>query len=230
MSSQIHLVDLKNAGERRRYAALLCGVLSAVAVWVTSLGHVDHQSLTAHMIQHLVLMTVSAPLILLGAQHRLMFVSVKPRLSTLLLCWLAGTVCVIGWHVPGVFEFGQRTVGWHEFELATFLAAGLLFWWPLLRHWRNDKGRAQWFMVLYLFLATLPCDALSAFLAFCGRPVYASADCVPGAAEGLALRDQEVAGALMWAWVTFAYALPAAIIAIRILSGERRPKRLFAVI
>lgn len=74
-----------------------------------------------------------------------------------------------------------------------------------------------------LFLAAIPCDALSAFLAFCGRVAY------PAYALGLqslkhnALADQELAGATMWAWVTFAYLIPALVITMQILSfGDTR--------
>jgi cytochrome c oxidase assembly factor CtaG len=56
----------------------------------------------------------------------------------------------------------------------------------------------RWSIPLYLFTATLPCDALSAFLVLCGHvvyPVYASG---PGAFDMSPLRDQELAGSIMW--------------------------------
>jgi len=62
---------------------------------------------------------------------------------------------------------------------------------------------------LYLFLATLPCDALSAYLAFCDRVVYPEYLSVQRQFGMTALQDQELAGALMWVFVTFAYLLPA---------------------
>ena len=77
-----------------------------------------------------------------------------------------------------------------------------------------------WSTVLYLFLATLPCDALSAFLAFCGRVVYPAYQAVPRRFVITTLQDQECAGALMWVAVTFAYLIPAVIITIRLLSGH----------
>jgi cytochrome c oxidase assembly factor CtaG len=73
-------------------------------------------------------------------------------------------------------------------------------------------------MLLYLFLATLPCDILSAFLVFCNRLIYPSYLSTPRLLSLSALQDQERAGALMWVWVTFAYLIPAVVIAMRILS------------
>jgi putative membrane protein len=75
---------------------------------------------------------------------------------------------------------------------------------------------------LYLFLATLPCDALSAFLTFCGRVVYPHYLSVHRLFNISPLGDQECAGALMWVWVTFVYLAPAVVVTIRMLSPQRR--------
>src|SRR5580700_10800298 len=50
-----------------RLAAFACGLLTLWAVVGSPLAAMDHHLLTAHMAQHLILMTVAAPLILLGA-------------------------------------------------------------------------------------------------------------------------------------------------------------------
>jgi cytochrome c oxidase assembly factor CtaG len=73
-------------------------------------------------------------------------------------------------------------------------------------------------MALYLFLATLPCDILSAFLVFCNRPVYPFYLSTPQLFSMAPLQGQECAGALMWVWVTFAYLIPAVAITVQILS------------
>jgi cytochrome c oxidase assembly factor CtaG len=73
-------------------------------------------------------------------------------------------------------------------------------------------------MALYLFLATLPCDILSAFLVFCNRLVYPFYTSTPQLFSLPPLADQECAGALMWVWVTIAYLIPAVAITVQILS------------
>jgi putative membrane protein len=206
-----------------RLAALMGGLF---ALWVavgSPLAAMDHHLLTAHMAQHLLLMTVAAPLILLGAPR-----IVLPReIIHPIFCWLAATAVVIGWHVPALFELGMRSAVWHAFEHASFFAAGILFWWPVIQPWPSLASSPRWGVPLYLFLATLPCDALSAFLTFCGRvvyPHYLSADRLFDISP---LSDQECAGALMWVWVTFAYLAPAAVITMQMLSPQRRPIRAF---
>jgi putative membrane protein len=124
---------------------------------------------------------------------------------------------VIGWHVPALFELGMRSAGWHAFEHATFFAAGLAFWWPVI----EPKACPRWGIPIYLFLATLPCDALSAFLTFCDRVVYPHYLSAHRIFDFSPLADQACAGALMWIWVTFVYLAPAAAITIRTLSPQR---------
>lgn len=226
-----------------RLAAFMSGVL---AVWVavgSPLAGMDHQLLTVHMVQHLLLMTVAAPLILLGAPVIALLQSSPQRFRRTVLrpvlrwppaqgvgrivthpavCWLASTVTVIGWHVPALFQLGMQLEGWHEVEHASFFAAGLLFWWPVVQPWPSLARWPRWSVPMYLFLATLPCDALSAFLVFCGRVVYPHYLSAHRVFEISPLGDQESAGALMWVWVTFVYLVPAAGVTIQMLSPRRR--------
>jgi putative membrane protein len=222
-----------------KLVAFIAGVVSLWAAIASPLAGLDHQLLTAHMVQHLLLMTVAAPLILLGAPGVALSHGIPRRvtreISRLLrrcpavpsvgsvlghpvFCWLASTMVVIGWHVPAVFALGMQSSWWHNVEQASFFAAGLLFWWPVIQPRPSLERWPRWHTPVYLFLATLPCDALSGFLVFCNRVVY-SHYAAAGYRFGLSpLADQGCAGALMWIWVTFAYLIPAAVITIELLS------------
>lgn len=214
-----------------RAAAFFAGVLTLGAVLGSPLSTLDHHSLTAHMVQHLLIMTIAAPLILLGAPVAVLMHLLPAGVSGAfsrralfvhpVICWLAGVAVVIAWHVPAIFGAGMKSEGWHTFEQATFLIGGLLFWRPVIRPWPAMAKWPPWSTPVYLFLATLPCDALSAFLCLCNRVVYPHYS--PNQLYNLtALKDQACAGALMWVWVTFAYLLPAAALTFRQLSPERR--------
>jgi putative membrane protein len=226
-----------------RLIAFVSGVVSVWIAIASPLGALDHQLLTAHMAQHLLLMTVAAPLILLGSPviallHGLPQRFMQRVLGPLLLsppahgfgrivthpvfCWLASTAVVIGWHVPALFELGMQSAGWHKAEHVCFLAAGLLFWWPVVQPWPSFESWPRWRIPLYLFLATLPCDALSAFLAFCNRVVYSHYRVSSQFLDLSPLGDQECAGALMWVCVTFVYLAPAAGVTIQLLSPQSR--------
>jgi putative membrane protein len=142
-----------------------------------------------------------------------------------LVCWFAAMGALIGWHLPVVFELALRSEMWHAAEHASFLATGLLFWIPVIQPWPSTTVWPRWSIPLYLFLATLPCDALSAFLAFCDRVVYSSYLSAPRVFGISPLGDQECAGALMWACTTFVYLVPAVIITIQVLSPQPAPSR-----
>jgi putative membrane protein len=192
-----------------RAAALAGGLATAAIAVVPPIGHLEHHLLTAHMVQHLLLMLVAAPLILLGVGP---MAFPEPPSA---ICWLAGTATVIVWHIPASFELALRSHFWHVFEQASFLIAGILFWRPVI-------AGLRWPVPVYLFLATLPCDALSAFLAFCGHVVYPHYLAGHPEMFGLsAIEDQELAGALMWVAVTFAYLIPALVLTGRLLSAGR---------
>ncbi len=212
------------------------------ALWIalaSPLRAFHHELLSIHMVDHVLLMAVAAPLILLGAPFR-SFVHGLPKsfvregparflwwspvqqlgrvLGHPTFCWLAATVALIAWHVPVAFELGMRSDGWHEIEYACFFVTGLLFWWPVIRPWPNVAREPRWSIVLYLFFATLPCDALSAFLTFCDRvvyPCYLSGNRHFGISP---LQDQASAGALMWVCVTFVYLIPAVVITTQLLA------------
>jgi putative membrane protein len=219
-----------------RLAAFMSGLFSVWAALASPLATLDHQSLTIHMIKHLLLMTVAAPLVLAGAPVfplvcglPKLFVKTHSslaspparwlqRLKHPTASWLAGTAAVIGWHLPVAFELGMRSRWVHSFEDVCFLVAGLLFWLPILQSSPSVTRSPRGSMALYLFLATLPCDILSAFLVFCNRLVYPFYLSRPQIFSLSPLEDQECAGALMWVWVTFAYLIPAVVITVQALS------------
>jgi putative membrane protein len=233
-----------------RLAAFMGGLLSLWAAVGSPLAGMDHHLLTAHMAQHLLLMTVAAPLILLGAPAIVLLHGLPQDLARRALrplarsravhglrdivthpvfCWLASSSVVIGWHMPAAFEQGMQSAGWHAMEHASFLAAGLSFWWPVIQPWPSLSEWPRWRIPLYLFLATLPCDALSAFLTFCNRVVYPHYLSAHRLFDISPLVDQQSAGALMWVWVTFAYLVPAAVVTIQMLSPQKHTSRVEVV-
>jgi putative membrane protein len=191
-----------------RSARFLFGVF---LIWIalgSPLADYDHHLLIVHMIQHLLLMTVASPLILLA---------VPPAVSSRwhpkpVLCWTVATLTLIGWHVPVILTMAMQSEVLHAVELSSFLLAGFLFWWPVV------STEPQWSTVLYLFFATLPCDALAGFLMFSDRVAYPVYYSMPRHFGLSVLEDQQCAAALMWTVVTLVYLVPAAILSTRMLS------------
>jgi cytochrome c oxidase assembly factor CtaG len=141
-------------------------------------------------------------------------------------CLLAASSALIGWHIPAVFELALRSDSWHVVERASFFITGMLLWWPVIQPWPIVAKWPGWLVLGYLFLATLPCDALSAFLTFYDRVVYSCYRSAPAIFGRSPLQDQQFAGALMWICVTFIYMVPAVLITVQMLSPHATRVRL----
>lgn len=210
-------------------------------IWIavaSSFAMLDHELLTVHMVQHLLLMTLAPPLIWLGAPTRSILQGLPRRLVESLFtplrhsrlvkkileivarprfCWLAACAVLVGWHIPKFFALGMQSASWHLFEQVSFLAAGLLFWWPVIEPSRATPQQ-DFSIILYLFFATLPCDILAGFLVFSDRvayPMYFSSAHLSGFSP---LLDQQCAAALMWTCITLVYFVAGAILTTRLLS------------
>jgi len=228
-----------------RLIAFLSGLLFAWLAVGSPLGSLDHSLLTAHMVQHLLLMAGAAPLILLGAPavpfwHCLpqwllqggVSIARCPSVRWLghavmhpAFCLFASSLTLIAWHVPSLFELAMRSPGWHTLQQVSFFATGILLWWPVIQPWPSVARWPRWAIPLYLFFATLPCDALSAFLTFCDRAIYPSYQSGTLLFGLSALSDQQLAGSLMWVCVTFIYLLPAVAITVQLLAPSHRQRK-----
>jgi putative membrane protein len=221
-----------------RAASFLLGMFLAWGALDSPLVAYDHHLLTVHMIKHLLLMTVAPALILLG-EPILCSSHGMPRLGRVVLhswlrrplarqfgrifsrpavCWTVSASALVAWHIPDVFTLAMQSDAWHAVEQSSFVAAGVLFWWPVIQPWPSVSNGPQWSILLYLFLATLPCDVLAGFLMFSERvayPVYLS---MPRHFGFSVLDDQQCAAALMWTSVTVIYLVPAAILSTQLLS------------
>jgi len=219
-------------------------VLGLLFIWLavaSPIAALDHELLTIHMVQHLLLMTLAPPLIWFGAPMKALLHGLPQGFGNVMshcfrsppiqrlgwaiahpaVCWLAAAATLVGWHVPSLFALGMRSGLWHTIEQVSFLASGLLFWRPVIKPGEGKSNGSEWPILLYLFVATLPCDILSGFLVFCNRVVYPVFLSSPQSNGLSALEDQQCAGALMWTCVTVVYLIAAAIFAARLLSPHR---------
>jgi putative membrane protein len=222
-----------------RLTAFLAGVFFLWFAIGSPLSAFDEASLTVHMIQHILLMLVAPPLILLGAPnlpllHGLPEWFVRSALGPLLrlspiqalgkllthplVCWILAAVALIAWHVPSAFELALGSGFWHEIEHICFLSTSLLFWWPVVQPFPSEAQWPRWTIPLYLFLGMFPSGALGAFLAFCDRVLYPSYLKSPQAFQITPLADQILAGTLMWVLGIFVCIVPAVFITFKLLS------------
>ncbi len=101
-----------------RAASLLLGLFSIWVAMATPVAVLDERMLTAHMVQHLLLMTIAPPLIWLGTPAHV-WASSTARWALLrkfgkaagnpTFCWLAATATLVGWHTPAAFRLRMQS-------------------------------------------------------------------------------------------------------------------------
>jgi putative membrane protein len=220
--------------------------LGLAMIWLAIASPLDGFAdvlLSAHMLEHLLLMSFAPPVLLLGAPvvpllrglpHGVVVHLLGPLIRSRglqrlghaliapLVAWLVMNLVFLGWHVPAAYDFALEHERWHEFEHLCFLGTSILFWWPLIRPWPTRGTYSGWLLILYLVMADIVNTALSAFLAFCDRPVYGYYLREPNAFDIAPLADQRAGAAMMWVVGSMAFLIPAIMLTVRLLqSGQR---------
>jgi cytochrome c oxidase assembly factor CtaG len=199
--------------------------------------------LSAHMVEHLLLMSFVPPLLLLGSPQvpllrglprivtagllgpllRMRALRTLGRfLITPLVAWLLMNVTFLGWHVPSAYDFALEHDRWHDFEHICFLASSILFWWPLIRPWPTSARYPGWYILPYLVGADIVNTALSAFLAFCNRPLYSYYLTEPNVFNVSLLGDQVNGAVIMWVVGSLVFLIPAVFITLRLLQQDSK--------
>jgi cytochrome c oxidase assembly factor CtaG len=224
-----------------RAIAFLAGLLS---LWVALASPMDVFNgflLTAHMLQHMLLMMLAPPLVLLGAPLipvvRGLPVFAAREFAGPFLNWpvakragraltnpifalLLMGVVMFAWHTPAFYELALRSSTWHQTEHACFFLTSLVFWWPVVQPWPSRAQWPRWAMVPYLLIADLQNTVLSAILVFSDRVLYPWYSATPRLFGLSALEDQITAGSIMWVVGSLAFVVPAIVIAVQCLSRK----------
>ncbi len=222
-----------------RVWAFLSGMFSLWVALASPMDVFNGWLLTAHMTQHMVLMMLAPPLILLGApviplvrglpvfaarEFAGPFLNWRPAqrlgraLTQPVFALVLMGVVMLGWHVPVLYELAVRSPIWHQVEHACFFGTALIFWWAVIEPWPFHALWPRWAMVPYLLIADLLNTILSAALVFAGRVLYPSYVDAPQVFGMNPHQDQAAAGALMWVIGSMAFVIPAVWVGIQCLS------------
>jgi putative membrane protein len=149
------------------------------------LGRLADMLFSVHMAQHLLLIAVAAPLLVLGGLE----VKIPP-----LAGWALFITVFLFWHWPAAFQWAARRPVTELLELASILAAATCFWSGVLGHNRLNDGARALLVMTAAILTDLPgVVMLFAPTAICVMPHENAAR------FGLTpLSDQQLAGLLMW--------------------------------
>jgi putative membrane protein len=164
----------------------------------------DYYLDSVHMLQHVLLGFVAPPLMLLGLSPRmagrLMRVPVLRAVTEPVPAQvIAGAVMVL-WHIPALYDATLRSETLHIVEHITFIAGGLVLYWPVLK---DTSAHSRWEMspgakLVYLLVATIPQDGVALALLFSREPFYEYYAHVPRLVDTITpVIDQTLAGAVL---------------------------------
>jgi putative copper resistance protein D len=199
----------------RRTVAFLAGLTAIAVALLSGIGAYDTTLFSLHMVQHILLALVAAPLIALAAPVTLLLrvASADDRRRRILpvlhsrvvraighpvVAWVVFAAVMWGSHFSALFDAALEDQLLHDLEHGLFLGAGLLFWWPAVGAdpgpWRlPEPARA-----LYVFLQMPQNTFLSVAILFAGTPLYAHYTSLEAGWLPDPLADQQLAGAIMW--------------------------------
>ncbi len=208
------------APPRWRLALYVLGLATIAAAVLSPLDDLAARRFSAHMGQHLLLIMVAAPLLVLGNPLPLVLwglpagarravgktlrrgAPLRAALSALTFLPVAGVLhatTVWVWHVPFLYDAAAGHEAVHAVEHATFLSTAILFWWPIAEPApRLRPGPHPGLQILYLLLATAQNTALGMLLSVPERAFYPHyVRLAPGLGIS-AVDDQMLGGGLMW--------------------------------
>ena len=198
-----------------RTASFFGGLFAIAVALMSGIERYDTTLFSIHMVQHLLLMLVAAPLVVLAApitqllraspaavrQRRLVPVlhsSVVGAIGHPVVAWLVFTLVVWLTHFSPLFNDALEDRGVHDAEHGLYLAASLLFWWPVIAADPARRRMPYAVRVLYLLLQLPVNSVLGMAILFADGPLY-SHYATLGSPYGIsALADQQLAGGLMW--------------------------------
>jgi cytochrome c oxidase assembly factor CtaG/ferredoxin len=237
--------SLHHERDYRQLAAFLGGLAALFIATESPLYAFDNLFLSAHMTQHMLLLMIAPPLLLLGdpvvpllrgLPKRFVKEAFGPfltwpalrRVARFLVAppfaFFAFATSTILWHLPLLYELALRSPAWHKAQHASFFWAGILFWWFVVQPGAGKSSWPRWTAIPYLLLADILNTALSAFFVFSGRLLYPAYAAVRASGTS-AQDDQTLAGVIMWVPGSLIYIVPAIVFAMRLLSGTHLQRK-----
>ncbi len=241
------LAELSRRGrpgpERWRVACFYGGLLVAFLALASPLDALSHDLFMMHMTQHMLLVLVVAPLVLLGAPVVPLLRGLPPPFRRVVLApvmrqrWVrrvfrflaspipafviyTGVFAV--WHAPALYDTTLSSDIAHSLQHASFMACALLFWWNVIDPLPYRGNLPEPVKLLYLFVGSLPQAVLGMMLTFADAAWYTPYTEIPRLWGVSARDDQSMGGVIMWVPGSIVYLL--AICAVALFMVIRQEK------
>lgn len=200
-----------------RRLALTLGLLLLALIWLGPLLGEWRSSFAAHMMAHMGVIAIAAPLIAMGLPNRWHPGAAMP--ATLpVLASVVELVAVWGWHAPVMRAAAAASIAATMAEQITFLAVGVLLWWTSFAapHVRANAAAGAG----ALLLTSLHMTLLGALLALSPRPLYGAGEVTCFGVVLAAGQDQQIGGVVMLLVGAVVYLAGGISLVARLLKGS----------
>ncbi len=230
-----------SAARAGRAVAFYSGLAVLAVALMSPLEALAAALFSGHMVQHLLLMVVAAPLLVAARPtatlvaglpaagremvHRAGAGGIRGAGRTLLnpvVVWIIGAVVLWAWHMPALYEAALTHDALHVLEHLSFLGAALLFWSVVLGSGAR-RGVPRPVAALLVFANGVQSSALGAVLLFAGSVLYPVHTAGSRAWDVTPLADQQLAGALMWGPPGILYVVTLGWLLVRWFAEMERP-------
>jgi putative membrane protein len=189
------------------------------AAWALALGLVflslngplhelsDRYLFSAHMAQHMVLMLIVPPLLIVGVPPALVRRAVRhPRalevgrvLTHPAVAFVAYNAVFVGWHFPGAYNAALEHHDLHIVQHLMFMATATMMWWPVIAPAPELERLPDGpLLMIYVFALGIPSTIVSAFITMSDTVLYPFYAAAPRVSVLSPLEDQRLGGLLMW--------------------------------
>ncbi len=227
-----------------RLTSYTAGILVLALALLSPIEVVSAQLFSVHMAQHLLLVMIAPPLLLLAnpfptflwalpADLRVAVAAAfRPRRALTRIvrkatgpgvAWPLYLLIFFGWHDSSAYSLALRFESVHELEHISFLGAAMLFWWHVTGATPGIHPKlALWMRAGYVLAMIPPNMLLGVALSFAETPVYPYYQTVPRL-YGLSVMDDQIWGGLiMWIPGSMMYVIAALALLARLLMGAEQ--------
>ena len=191
-------------GKPSLLATALLTLFLSLNGWLHDLS--DYYLFSAHMVQHLLLALVVAPLLILATPGWMLRPALAARAVASTARWVTNplhsfaifNVVLAAWHLPPLYNLALASHPLHIVQHLMFLVAAVLMWWPILSPLPELPRLAYPMQMLYLFLMSIPMSIVSVYIAYADSvlyPAYATAPRIWGISP---MQDQLIGALIMW--------------------------------
>jgi putative membrane protein len=226
-----------------RAAAFITGLAAMAVALLSPVAVYSERLFFMHMIQHLLLLLIAPPLLLLGKplvpmlwglpsswRRRVgqmlgpghVLARLGDTLTMPLVAASAFVITIAVWHIPVFYDAAQGRTPTHDLEHLMFFGTALLYWWPVIHPAGGRRRLSYGLAVPYLLPPFLESMVIGVLLTFADRPLYRTYAEMEMPWGFSVVSDQQLGGLIMWIPGGMLFLIPLIGLLTAVLRNEER--------